>query len=180
MPYNSTIRVKKRRCSSCGQVAYIFSKGRCEQCARIENHAALVANDSPEDFESVAILKKDADILFSRVVRLRGTDVNGFCECFICGNRDHYTKMQLGHFTNREDSTVRFHPKNCRINCVNCNIHLKGNLVKYAEKLDAEEKRLSEWLYLEGNQVYKFDREELKQMIVDYSREIRILMSKLK
>jgi NinG protein len=176
MPYNSTIRVKKKKCVECGSMAYIFSKGRCEQCARVGNHKALLAKDEDtEDAESVAILKKDADILFSRLVRLRAADTVGLLNCYICNVSIHYTHAHAMHYTHREDSSLRYHPKNVRSGCVSCNVYKDGNLKEYADKLDAEEKDLSEWLYLEGKQPYKFSRNELKQMIADFSREIRLL-----
>lgn len=181
MGYGSTIRVKKKKCVECGANTYIFSKGRCEPCARVGNHKALLAkDDQDEETESVAILKKDADLLFSRVVRLRAADERGMLNCFICSTPVHYTAAQNMHYVHREDSSLRYHVKNCRPGCKKCNEYLDGNLKLYAEKLDAEEKDLSEWLYLEGRQRYKFSREELKIAIGDYSREIRLLLTKVK
>lgn len=182
--HNSTIQRKKKKCISCGLLKYIFSHGRCEECARVHN--TKVSDDKDqfnEDIESVAILKKDADLQFSRLIRLRAAvqaNDNGICSCFICGARHHYTVMQAGHYSNREDSGLRYHPKNVRVNCVHCNVTLKGNLIEYAAKLDAEEPNLSEWLYLEGNLTYKFTRNELKVAIADYSREIGVLLKKIK
>jgi len=34
---NSTIQPKKKICKSCGVSSYIFSRGRCQQCARRED-----------------------------------------------------------------------------------------------------------------------------------------------
>jgi hypothetical protein len=174
MPFNSTIRVKKKKCVECGRVDFIFSKGRCAQCAKVGNFKALEAKDKEdEDTESVAILKKDADLLFSRLIRLRAAAPGtGMLSCFICDTEIHYSAAQAMHFDGRTDSNLRYHPKNVRPGCVNCNIYEHGNLAKYAERLDLEEKRLSEWLYLEGKLVFKFTREELKRMIGDFSREI--------
>jgi hypothetical protein len=176
VPYNSTIRVKKKRCSGCHKQAYIFSHGLCEPCARVANFKKLEDKDQDEDTESVAILKKDADILFSRLIRLRAAAPGtGMCSCFICGETGHYTQMQAMHYVHREDSSLRYHPKNVRVGDVACNVYKDGNLEEYAKALDAEEKRLSEWLYLEGKEVVKFSRDELKRMIGDFSREINHL-----
>jgi hypothetical protein len=176
-PYNSTIRVKKKRCSGCGLQAFIFSHGLCEPCARVANYKKLEAKDNDaEEEESVAILKKDADLLFSRVVRLRAAAPGtGLLACYICDDIIHYSRAQLMHFEGRVDSVVRYHPKNGRPGCENCNIYLGGNLEEYAKRLDAEEKDLSEWLHAQGRQPYKFWRQELKTMIADYAREINQL-----
>jgi len=177
VPYNSTIRIKKKRCSGCGQQAFIFSHGLCEPCARVANYKKLEAkNSDAEEEESVAILKKDADLLFSRLIRLRAAEpLTGICYCYICGSPVHYSEAQAMHYVHREDSLLRLHPKNVRVGDKKCNEYLDGNLKLFAEKLDAEEPRLSEWLYTEGKETYKFWRQELKTMIADFTREINHL-----
>lgn len=179
--FNSTIQRKKKRCSGCHKPEFIFSHGLCQNCAKLKSvKNSDEKEQSEEDTESVAILKKDADLLFSRVIRLRAADDRGMLHCFICNAHIHYTAAQAMHYTHREDSSLRLHPKNVRPGCKKCNEYLDGNLILYAEKLDAEEPNLSEWLYLEGKQTYKFTRDELKTAIGDYSREIRLLLTKIK
>lgn len=174
--FNSTIQRKKKRCSDCRQMSYLFSHGRCEACARIYNATKNDEKPTEEDFESAAMLKKDADLLFSRLIRLRAAEPEtGMCRCYICDNPVHYSEAQAMHYVGRADSSLRFHFKNVRVGDKKCNEYLDGNLKLYSKKLDAEETGLSEWLYIEGNQPYKFWREELKQMINDFSREIRQL-----
>jgi ribosomal protein L37E len=168
---------KKKKCIECGKMDYIFSKGRCAQCAKVGNHKALEAKDQEkEDSESVAILKKDADILFSRVVRLRAAAPGtGMLNCYICDAPVHYSQSHAMHFEGREDSGLRYHHKNVRAGCFGCNVTKGGNLELYAVRLEEEEKGLSEWLYLEGKEPYKFWREELKTLIGDLSREVNHL-----
>jgi hypothetical protein len=175
--YNSTIRVNKKRCSGCNQQAYIFSHGLCEPCARVANHKKLEAKDKEaEDTESVAILKKDADLLFSRVVRLRAAAPGtGLLNCYICDAQLHYSSAQAMHYEKRGESALRYSHKNVKAGCENCNVHLGGNLEKYAQRLEEEEHRLPEWLEAEGREQYKFWREELKVLIGDLSREINHL-----
>lgn len=178
--FNSTIQRRKKKCSSCEKMEYLFSHGLCQQCAKILSSKLLDKREKEqEDTESVAILKKDVDILFSKVVRLRVADRIGICTCYICGIFEYWIHMQAMHYVHREDSSLRYHFKNVRCGCKKCNEYLDGNLAEYAKKLDAEEPNLSEWLYLEGKQPYKFTRDELKQMIADFSREIRLLQNKL-
>ena len=173
--FNSTIRVSKKLCKTCGRMEYIFSHGNCQQCAKVES-----ANKSDEkeedDTESVAILKKDADLLFSRLIRLRAAAPGtGMLSCYICDADVHYSQAHAMHFVAREDSAVRLHPKNVRAGCFTCNVTKKGNLEEYAKRLNEEEKRLAEWLEAEGRAAYKFWRDELKRMIADFSREINQL-----
>lgn len=174
--FNSTIQRKKKRCIDCGLQSYIFSHGRCEQCAKIFNVMKNDEKDMEDETESVAILKKDADLLFSRLIRLRAAEpITGMCQCFICGSPVHYSEAQAMHYIHRQDSLLRLHPKNVRVGDKKCNEYLDGNLKLFAEKLDAEEPRLSEWLYAEGKESYKFWRQELKTMIADFTREINHL-----
>jgi hypothetical protein len=182
MAFNSTIRTKQGKCSHPGCHYYgPLTKKLCNQhyweSVRIKSASKLESKELDlDELDSVAILKKDADALFSRLIRLRAAEADtGLCICFICDAPILYTDAQAMHYVGRIDSSVRLHPKNVRCGCKNCNEYLNGNLIKYAERLDAEEKDLSEWLYVEGNQPYKFTRDELKQMINDFSREIRLL-----
>ena len=174
--YNSSIKIKKRPCKTCRRVSVIFSHGNCQQCAKLESTKKSDEKADEEDTESVAILKKDADLLFSRLIKLReASPGTGLVSCYICGNLLHYTQCEAMHYVKRGDSSLRFHPKNVRVGCKKDNQYLDGNLIEYAKKLDAEEKRLSEWLYLEGKEIYKFTRDELKRMCADYIREINHL-----
>lgn len=175
--FNSTIQRKKKRCSECRQMTYLFSHGKCQDCSKLASVKKADEKEvDPEELESVAILKKDADLLFSRLIRLRAAEpITGICHCFICEAPIHYTEAQAMHYVGRLDSSLRLHPKNVRVGDKKCNEYLDGNLIKYAEKLDEEETGLSEWLYVEGNIPYKFWRDELKRMIGDFTREINHL-----
>lgn len=182
MGYGSTIRPKKGKCDYPGCDYYgplTNKKCHTHYWNGIREKSAKKADakeEDSDDLESVAILKKDADLLFSRLIRLRAAEPEtGMCYCYICGSPVHYSEAQAMHYMGRTDSSLRLHPKNVRVGDKNCNEYLSGNLIKYAEKLDAEEPNLSEWLYVEGNQPYKFWRDELKQMIVDFTKEINHL-----
>lgn len=180
MSYGSTIRQKKAKCdhSGCDYFGPV-TKGLCPthywSGIRLKSVQKAEAKEEQND-ESVAILKKDADLLFSRLIRLRAAEpLTGICYCYICGSPVHYSEAQAMHYVHREDSLLRLHPKNVRVGDKKCNEYLDGNLKLFSEKLDAEEPRLSEWLYAEGKETYKFWRQELKTMIGDFTREINHL-----
>jgi hypothetical protein len=132
--------------------------------------------EAAEETESVAILKKDADLLFSKLVRLRALDhKTGLIRCYICSAPISYSDSQAMHFVHREDSLVRFHPKNVRAGCVECNVFKNGNLLEYRKRLEQEERQLPEWLEAQAREPYKFWRDELKRMIADWTREVNHL-----
>ena len=41
--------------------------------------------------------------LLQRLVRLKASDDNGYCQCVTCGKVDHYKNMQGGHFYGRRN-----------------------------------------------------------------------------
>lgn len=174
--FNSTIKLKKKKCIECGQMEYIFSKGRCQQCAKVHSVKQKDEEENIEDTESVTILKKDADLIFSRLIRLRAaTPETGLLNCYICNKSVHYSLAHAMHFVPREDSIVRLHPKNVRAGCFECNVTKGGNFIEYRKRLDEEENLLSDWLEAQARAPYKYWREELKRQIADWTREINHL-----
>lgn len=73
---------------------------------------------------------------FSKMIRLRDADENGFCKCFTCYARGHWKCFQAGHFVKRNRLAVKFHKKNVHAQCVSCNRWQKGNEGIYAVNLD--------------------------------------------
>lgn len=79
---------------------------------------------------SISKLKKKADAAFSAYIRQRDCGV-----CFTCGVKRPWKDMQAGHFVSRRHLSTRYHEKNVHCQCVQCNVFLKGNMVKYARSL---------------------------------------------
>ena len=121
--FNSTIRLKTKTCKRCGKPSYIFSKGMCEPCARIEN--ALAADERENDkiiqVEDLSGLIEDADAIFSQYIRLKYADSNGIVRCYTCNIAKHWTLMQCGHFAKRGNLLLRYDERNCRPQCQGCN-----------------------------------------------------------
>jgi len=78
--HNSTIKRKLKPCKRCGQPSYIFSRGRCQQCSKIEDFKAIPEHSDNE----LDILINDFDILFSQYIRLKFADKHGNGKCFTC------------------------------------------------------------------------------------------------
>lgn len=177
---NSTIRTKFGECQLCSNGKEVaLTKGLCPSHywlgIRMKSVNKMAAKEDQSDDEDVATLKKDLDLIFSRWLRLNGADKDGACECFICGHKDHYSVMQAAHFVKRGNSFLRYDPRNVAINCKPCNEYKDGNLVLYAQKLEQLNPGITAILMEEGNIVYKFTRNELKDMIAEYSRKLKQL-----
>ena len=83
-------------------------------------------------------LRKDLDAIFSRVIRLSFADENGNVQCYTCPRKDHYKKMQNGHFVPRQYLATRYDERNCRPQCYACNMLLNGQPSTFARKLEEE------------------------------------------
>lgn len=78
---------------------------------------------------SMKALKREADKVFSRFIRHRDTNTEGFGHCVTC---NAYAPLQCGHFVKRQHLAVRFDEMNCNGQCVRCNKWLHGNDGEYA------------------------------------------------
>jgi hypothetical protein len=125
-------------------------------------------------------LVNDLDYCFSRIVRISAADVHGYCECFTCGAKKHWTLQQCGHFVKRANTLVRFDFRNARVQDKYCNENLGGNLEVFAQKLNEEQSGLAEQLIEISREPHKWGREELKQLLIDLRAKLRIVEAKLK
>lgn len=180
MSYNSTILRKKRKLA-CGHFDYAFSKDRCKSCATVENTAKRAAKmEEAEGDESLQNLIEDADALFSRLIRLKWADSEGFVACYTSGKRLHYTQMQCGHFISRKHLGLRWNEDNARPQTEYDNCHLHGNLIVFRQKLEEEKPGLVDYLEEAARSVYKPTREELRELITNLRWKVKLAESKLK
>jgi hypothetical protein len=179
---NSTIINKKKRCVNCGKIDYWFSKKMCKQCALVYNTQNRLEKHERENGlqdDSLGNLIEDLDLVFSRYIRLKYSDSNGYCECFTCGKRELYTQLQCGHYIPRANLMTRFLEQNCRPQCKNCNEYKSGNLEEYSIRLENEQGGILDWLVEQARQIYKPTRDEIKQLLSQYRNKLIIVSKKL-
>lgn len=82
-------------------------------------------------------LKEKADKLFSEYIRQKYS-LNGLTSCYTCSTRLPWKEMQNGHFVSRVHLSTRWEEKNCRPQCMPCNIWRKGNYDEYSRNLVRE------------------------------------------
>lgn len=179
---NSTIITKKKPCRSCGKIDYHFSRGRCAQCAKVEDFTIRLEKESEKIIkeEDLQDLILDADAIFSQYVRLKYSDKRGFVTCYTCPTNKHWTLMQNGHFVKRAHLYLRFDERNCRVQCSGCNEIQQGNMAVYYTKLDQECKGLPDLLRSDSMLVHKPTREEIRQIIAEYTPKVAALKKQLK
>ena len=82
--------------------------------------------------------KEKLDAIFSKYIRWKHADENGYCTCFTCGKVKHVKKIQNGHFIPRNILITRFDENNCRPQCAGCNLFGNGKFVDFRENLVKE------------------------------------------
>jgi 5-methylcytosine-specific restriction endonuclease McrA len=116
-------------------------------------------------------LIKELDTVFSQYIRLRYAK-NEIAECVTCGKKDHWKKLQNGHFMSRTNYATRWDEDNCQVQCMGCNVFKSGEQYKYSLYLG---NKLAEELYLKSKQIVKFADVELIDMIDYYKQKVNIL-----
>lgn len=183
MGYNTTIRPRLGKCKKCGGKNEVpLTAGLCHthywesrKSASVEKLNAKERGELP----AVTILSDDMDIIFSKLIRLKDAHDNGLVQCFTCPAILPWTQMQCGHFVKRGNMATRFSEKNCRPQCKECNEHKDGNEKIFAERLEAEEKGLVEILREQGREVQDYSRDELKVLVQDTTRKVKLLLKNI-
>lgn len=170
--HNSTIKLKKKPCVRCGIPSYIFSKGRCQDCARIDGAAKSDEKEHQIEFSG---LVDDLDAIFSKYIRHKYADKDGMVKCYTCPSIEPIGMIQNGHYISRKHMYLRWDERNCRPQCDICNEKKRGNLAIYAERLEHESPGIVDILLEESRMVYKWSREELKSMISDFTKRLKHL-----
>lgn len=118
-------------------------------------------------------LKKRLDDVFSLHVRKIGAfEVNGelYNNCYTCGKPLLVIGgLQCGHYESRRYLATRWEEKNCRPQCVHCNIFSEGKKPEFSRKLMDEDPGILQWLNIKKNNKVKMTDFELEQLIKIYS-----------
>ena len=115
-------------------------------------------------------LIKKLDTVFSKYIRLRDADTEGYCRCSTCGEVHHWTKIQAGHFRSRKHYSTRWSEENVHAQCVACNVFRYGEQYKFSLYLGD---KLSKELLEKSRLIAKFTDIEIKEMIDDYNDRIK-------
>ncbi len=127
--------------------------------------------------KSISKLKAELDKWFSLYVRLKYSNELGMVQCFTCGCVKPYNKgIQNGHFQSRKHLATRWDEKNCRPQCVGCNMFKAGEQFKFGMNLDAEYgDGTAEHLQWKARQLTKIARYEYEEKIGYYKQLVNNL-----
>lgn len=128
--------------------------------------------------QSVAKLKKKADALHSRYVRLRDSGTDGYGECITCGARKFWKDAQCGHFVTRANNKLRYDEMNTNLQCVGCNMFKSGEQYLYSKALDEKYGAgTAEELHQQRFDTHKLTIQELEEIIEDRTTQIKFYES---
>ena len=131
------------------------------------------------DFAERNALIADIDREFSFYIRLRDADKYGYTHCFTSGKRLHYLKLDCGHYISRMHMATRWDADNCRPQSKQDNQMLHGNIEVFKEKLEAEQKGITDILYERSKEVTKPTMNDLKQLLIHWREKAKFVKSKL-
>jgi hypothetical protein len=172
--HNSTIGIKTKKCKLCGKDKIIFSKGRCKECATIEDtHSKISAAASHE--EGFTELRDKLDDLISIWVRYSAVNEWGMVNCYTCDKPNKPADIDAGHYITRECMYLRFDLRNIRGQCRLCNRSKGGMAAEFGKRLELEHPGITEILLEESQIIHKWSREELRSMIFDFTQKTKTL-----
>jgi hypothetical protein len=111
---------------------------------------------------------KQLDSVFSQYIRQREA-VNEIATCFTCGKRDHWKRLQNGHFQSRKHYSTRWDETKCQVQCAGCNVFKYGEQFVFGQNLDIKYGLgTSNDLYIKAKKTVKISTVELQEMIKHY------------
>ncbi len=165
------VKRKKKICIVCGNPEYLFSQGMCKRCWSI-NYSKPINSVISDDLSG---LIEDADALFSKWIRMKDADVFDMVGCYTCGAKKRWPNQQCGHYISRSNLYLRWDARNAKVQCEGCNCLKNGNISAYTKRLELENPGITGILLEEARIVYKPTRDELKAIISEYSKKIKMI-----
>jgi len=113
-------------------------------------------------------LVKKLDTIFSQYIRRRYAK-NDIAECVTCGKKDHWKRMDAGHFMSRKHYATRWDEDNVQVQCKSCNLYNQGEQYKYSIFLGSDK---AEELLRKSRETVKFSGYDLNMMIEKYKKKL--------
>ena len=168
-----------KSCKKCGETFTPFSTldKHCYVCKKTEQalkNLAKIKKDKvkkqKEDLLTTSDYLKMAQQVFNKWCRLRDQDQ----PCISCGKEINGVRHASHYLSSGGHSAVRFHPDNVWVSCYKCNVMLSGNGIEYRMRLI---KKIGlervEWLEINGHEVKRWTKDELKELITKYKNLIK-------
>tara|TARA_R100000935_G_scaffold28725_1_gene49098 strand:+ start:1146 stop:1535 length:390 start_codon:yes stop_codon:yes gene_type:complete len=113
-------------------------------------------------------LVKQLDSVFSQYIRKKDA-VDNIATCFTCGKKDHWKKLQNGHFQSRRHYATRWDEINCQVQCAGCNVFKQGEQFIFSQNLDIKYSNgTARKLHIKAQKILKLTDNEIKDLINKY------------
>jgi hypothetical protein len=120
-------------------------------------------------------LVEKLDKIFSIYIR-RKDAINDIATCVTCNKKDHWTKLQNGHFMSRRHYNTRWDEDNCHVQCSGCNVFRSGEIYLYNKYLCLKfDNNFPDRLYEKSNITVKFADIDLIELIEYYTEKVNSL-----
>jgi len=120
-------------------------------------------------------LVKKLDTIFSQYIRQKNS-IDNISTCFTCGKKDHWKKLQNGHFQSRKHYSTRWDEINCQVQCAGCNVFKYGEQYVFGAKLDQKfGEGTSRRLHIKGQKIVKIADFELEELIIKYKKFVDLM-----
>lgn len=117
-------------------------------------------------------LIKQLDKIYSAYIRLKDCK-QGYTQCVTCGDIRWWSEHQNGHFFSRGRLPTRWDDDNCHVQCMRCNIFLKGNYIKYTTwMIDTYGREFVDKLEAKSNSKTPITTLQIKELILHYTEVI--------
>jgi len=111
--------------------------------------------------------------VFSRYIRLKYSDWDGYCVCVTCDKSHPYKEMNSGHYIHNRNSCY-FDERNVHPQCVYCNQYLSGNRGRYATYIiDKYGREVLDELHKLEHSEKKFTVGELEELAKEYKQKLK-------
>ena len=126
--------------------------------------------------QTLSAMKKKAWKIFSEYVRRKDADEGGTVSCYTCGKLMFWRDSQAGHAIGGRNNAVLLDDSIVRVQCVGCNVFLRGNYPIFTTKL-IKENGMDWWeeKLAGARQVVKLTREDLEDLIAAYKAKLEML-----
>lgn len=122
---------------------------------------------------------KKLDKIFSDYIRQREADEFGITECYTCGKKDSWKRLQCGHFQSRKHYATRWDETNCQVQCAACNVFRYGEQYRFGLRLDQDfGEGTAEGLLNKTRKAVKLSNVDLLDMIEMYQEKLKELQEK--
>lgn len=116
--------------------------------------------------------------IFSKFIRLKYSDDQGFCTCYTCGRIGFWSAMDCGHGVPRQYLATKFDERNNRPQCGPCNGFEGGRREVFKEKMDKEHGP-GTWdlMELKSKKKFTYSQFGIETLIRFYTDEVATLKS---